>query len=198
MLIFAYNQQAHSDNYNSDNDDTSTNNSNNNRKNTDKGCCWKEKHKLMYTAHTVRHVTHTWWLRSSSGSDTGWLSLSIHRWIYSSRGWFWKGRQFILIIIINRHKTWQCCGEHYKQHCVMGKLVLITARHYFVKNSLTRKHLQAALDWLISAIQVTLAMLYWLRHQCHIVNTAIKCSIMQYLFGEQKILIKWMRDVDYG
>ena len=26
---------------------------------------------LIWYIHTVRHVTHTWWMRSCGGSDTG-------------------------------------------------------------------------------------------------------------------------------
>ena len=88
-----------------------------------------------YFAHTVRHVTHTWRLRSSGGSDTEWLSIGIHRWITSSRRQSWRGRQFTPY----QTQIWCWRGEYIKQCCVMGILVLNWQSHIIrtVKYSLT-------------------------------------------------------------
>ena len=82
---------------------------------------WKRKYKLMF-AHTVRHVAHTRLLRSCGGRNTGWPD--TYRWITMNRRWSWRGRQFILITIINRHKNMTLANVE-SITSEMGKLVLI-------------------------------------------------------------------------
>ena len=84
------------------------------------------ENKLIFCTHSQTCYTRTWWLRSSGGSDTEWLSIGIHRCITSSEGWSWRGRQSILTSDTNMMLVWWALQAMVRYG---KKLVLIAATH---------------------------------------------------------------------